>query len=165
MLLVSLSSKFDKFDIYSSRWSCRYRKALFFFFLQAAIKTRDDIALTKKATFISFSAAPRVHRALSSPRHRDQSANLIWWMNTSQGRVIQGSKLYLSRHLALSEYYCDVGKGYEFVLVWYSVFVSVLRSLSQYRHHIGVWFLHLTSQLHCCVECSGAVFTLWYFYC
>lgn len=64
--------------------------------------------LTKEATLISFSAALKVQRVLPSPKHRDQSTNSILWMDTSEERVIQGSKSHLSRHLTLTEYYCDV---------------------------------------------------------
>lgn len=137
------------FNIYNSRWFHRYRTATFSF-LQAAIKTRDATELMKDATFISFSAASRVHRALSSPKHRDQSANLILWMNTSQGRVIQGSKSHLSRHPTLTEYYCDVGKGYKFVLIWYSVFASVQKLLSRCSRHIEVltWVFSFYSILY-----------------
>ena len=77
----------------------------------------------KEATFISSSAAPTVQRALSSPQHRDQSSNLIWWMNTSQGGEIQGSKSHLSGHLTPAEHYCDVGDGYMFVFISYDVHI------------------------------------------
>lgn len=56
----------------------------------------------KEATFISFSAAPRVQRALSSPKQQHQSTNSIWWMNTSQGGMILGSKSHLNRNLILA---------------------------------------------------------------
>lgn len=49
------------------------KKACFFY--EAAIKTRDDTELMEEATFISSSAAPRLHGALSSPEHTDPSAN------------------------------------------------------------------------------------------
>lgn len=104
--------------------------AIFLLLLQKSSnkKWRGDKELMKEATFISFSAAPRVQRALSSPKHRDQSTNLIWWMNTSQGGVIRGSKSHLERHPTLTEEYYSVSKGFCIHIMIRSICFSTKKS-------------------------------------
>lgn len=66
---------------------------LIIFHIRVAIKARDDREVMKEATFISSSAAPTDHGALSSTEHRERSTNLILWMKTSRGGGIGSEKI------------------------------------------------------------------------